>query len=100
MGRARRGLDQATTFTLNHLPLFIVVAVFTVGVLIAWSASWRIGAFVIAGSMYLAGILRLLLDLETAGLLVVRSKAFDCALTFGIGVAITILALIAPGSFV
>ena len=100
MGRARRGLDKAATIKLNQLPLLVVVAIFVTGVLVAWMLNWRTGSFIMAGAMLLSSLLRLILDQETAGLLVVRSKAFDCTLTLGASIAIAILALVVPGSFI
>ena len=100
MGRARRGLDKAATITMNQLPLLIGLSVFVAGLVVAVAWSWRTGSFIMAGAMILVSMLCLILDQETAGLLVVRSKTFDCAISLIAGIAIGVLALVVPEVFV
>lgn len=77
-------------------PLLVVLACVVVGVVMVFELHWKRGAMVIGGAAGLAGLLRLVLPEETAGLLVVRSKFWDVLITGAGGLAIVILALLVP----
>ena len=79
--------------------LAVVLAAFSVGVVLVAMHHWRRGAVVMGGAVGLAGLLRLVLPERLAGLLVVRSKAFD-VITCGLaGAAMMILGMVVPGGF-
>ncbi|MCL2465197.1 MAG: DUF3017 domain-containing protein [Micrococcales bacterium] len=57
---------------------------------------WRRGSMVIGGAIGLAGLLRLLLSDDSAGLLVVRARLWDAGVTGLAGLAVIVLALLVP----
>ncbi|APB01422.1 DUF3017 domain-containing protein [Nocardia seriolae] len=72
--------------------MLLVAAVLVVAVVfLAWDR-WRRGTFFFGGATLLAAALRLVLPTDRAGLLAVRSKAFDVAWLTVLGVAIIVLA--------
>jgi DUF3017 family protein len=81
-------------------PLLVVAAGVVVGLVLAVVGAgswWRVGCAVIGASLVLGALLRLLLPGRAAGLLQVRSKAFDVvALALG-GGAILALSYWVPG---
>ena len=84
------------TALLRQWPLLLVIACFVVGIGLVLTLHWRRGAMVMGGATGLAGLLRLVLSPERAGLLVVRSRAWDVTITGLTGVVIIILALVVP----
>ena len=52
----------------------------------------------IAGGLLVAGVLRLLLSREAAGLLVVRGRWVDVTALLGLGAAIAVVAFLVPPS--
>jgi Protein of unknown function (DUF3017) len=94
--RAPRGGFR--TVDLRNLPLVLVLTLSVTG--IGYSAAvprhWLRGVLVLAGAMMIAGVLRLLLPARQAGLLAVRSRAFDVLCYCGTGVAIIAFGLALP----
>lgn len=64
-------------------------------VMIVWDG-WRSGVFLFAAGILLAGLLRLLLSDDAAGLLRVRRRTFDTLMLFGMGGAVLVLGIIIP----
>jgi Protein of unknown function (DUF3017) len=73
-------------------PLAIVLVCFGAGLGIVATEHFRRGSVLVGGSLLLAAALRLLLSPRQAGLLVVRSRAFDVGFLAGVGVAVVALA--------
>ena len=84
------------TALLRQWPLLVVLACVAAGVGLVFELHWKRGAMMIGGATGLAGLLRLVLPEETAGLLVVRSKFWDVATTGAAGLAMVVLALLVP----
>lgn len=82
--------------TLNPVPLLAVLAVLGVAMVVLATGHWRRGSFTIGTAVLLAALLRAVLPARTAGLLAVRSRAFDVLLTLGAGVALITLTMITP----
>ncbi|HEX8971066.1 DUF3017 domain-containing protein [Oryzihumus sp.] len=75
------------TWVPPRLGVWWVVAVGLVGgVVVMFFGSVRAGGFVFAGSLLLAGMLRLVLPAARAGGLVVRSRLVDAGTLLGLGV--------------
>lgn len=91
--------DPTTDDGLNPWALLVVLGFFAAGVILVVTRHWRRGSVMIGGSLALAGFLRLLLPTKLAGLLLVRSKAFDVALCLGAGGAMMVLGVIVPGTY-
>jgi len=83
---------------LRQWPLLLVLACGAVGLGFIVAMHWRRGAMMLGGATGLAGLLRLVLSDDMAGLLVVRGKLWDTAVTGLTGLAIIVLALVVPPS--
>lgn len=66
----------------------LAVALCGVAVLAIWSNHWRPGACFIAGAMFLAALLRLVVPPPRIGVLAVRARWFDVAAYVSTGVVI------------
>ncbi len=79
-------------------PVLVVAAGVVAGLLIAVLSrdSWRVGAVVIGCSLLLGAGIRIALPPREAGLLQVRSRAFDVVALIVGGLAIVVLALAIP----
>lgn len=77
-------------------PLVIIVAGLVVGLGIVVGGEWRLGALVIGTSLMIGAIERSLLSRRAAGLLQVRSKAFDVILMLAMGAGVILLAIVVP----
>ena len=98
MGSHQRGSAGMRALDLRNLPLVIVLALAGTG--IAYSAAtpphWLRGVLVLAVSLVLAGLFRLVLPARQAGLLAVRSRPMDVICYLSIGVAIVAFGLALP----
>lgn len=81
---------------MRELPLAAVLLVAAAGLATVALGAWRPGAFVVGLSLLLAGGLRLTLRERQAGLLVVRSRAFDATLLLVLGFTLVALANTIP----
>lgn len=80
----------------NPWPAAAALAVMVVGVGLAIAGLWKPACLVFSAAMALAGVLRLVLSREAAGLLVVRRKSIDVAVLFFFAVGIGVLTWIVP----
>ncbi|MDQ2748987.1 MAG: DUF3017 domain-containing protein [Actinomycetota bacterium] len=81
----RRGRAQA--------PLLLVLAIVlgVVGYLVIAPGHWRRGTALVAGAMVLAGVLRLVLPRQHAGLLAARGRWLDSFCYLALGAAILVI---------
>lgn len=95
--RHRAPIRRPPRFSLQRLraewPLAIVLAGIVASLLLMVFDRWRRGAFAIGIVALLAAVLRAALPHTKAGLLIVRSKAFDVAFLAIVGVLIVWLSL-------
>jgi len=77
-------------------PLLLVLVLVAVGVWLIIVSHWRRGAMMIGGATGLAGLMRLVLPERVVGLLAVRGRFVDAALTGLAGLAIVVLSLLVP----
>jgi hypothetical protein len=79
-------------------PLLLVSALVLGGVVSALLGpdTWRPGCLVVGGALVLGALLRLVLSTRRAGLLRVRSKAFDVGVMLLAGGAILVLSVAVP----
>jgi hypothetical protein len=96
--RRARVEPTAAARTLRAWPLLIVLAGVVAGLAIALvgEPGWRLGCLVIGGSLGVGAIERIVLPSRQAGLLQVRSKAFDAGMLIVLATAIVVLALVVP----
>ncbi len=87
--RPRRARDEpaAAARALRAWPLLVVLAgvLAGLGLAVLGPATWRAGCLVIGGALGLGAVLRIALPSREAGLLQVRSKAFDITSAAGVG---------------
>lgn len=79
-------------------PLLLVSALVLGGVVAALlgPGTWRAGCMVVGGALVLGALLRLVLSTRRAGLLRVRSKAFDVGVMLLAGGAVLVLSVVVP----
>ncbi len=77
-------------------PLLSVLLVAGAGLVLVVLGEWRLGAAVFGLALLLAAALRLVLPVERAGLLVVRSRAVDGAVLLLLGFVVIGLANTIP----
>jgi hypothetical protein len=79
-------------------PITLVLLCVAAGFAVVLSNHFRRGSVVISGALLLAALLRMLLPTRRAGLLAVRSRAFDVAVlsTLGLGMFLTAVVVAPP----
>jgi hypothetical protein len=97
---ARRAKTEpaAAARTLRAWPLMVVLVGVAAGLAIALvgESSWRLGCLVIGGSLGVGAVERIALPSREAGLLQVRSKAFDAGMLIVLSATIVALAVLVP----
>jgi hypothetical protein len=83
---------------LGELPIAVVLLVAGGGLTAVTLGYWRRGMFLVGIAALVGAVLRLVLRSRDAGLLVVRSRAFDVLALGSIGAAVVILATVVPGA--
>jgi uncharacterized membrane protein len=73
-------------------PIMTVVLIFVMAFTLVAENFWRRGALLIGIGVGVAAVLRLTLTEDRAGLLTVRSKGIDCAMTAGVAAAMVYIA--------
>jgi hypothetical protein len=75
-----------------QLPMLTVLLIAAIGMGRVLTQHWREGAVLLAVSLFVAAVLRVLLPADRSGLLVVRSRAIDVLCYTGFGVMLAVLA--------
>lgn len=88
---------KLSPFWRQHLAFVLVMVVVAVGLGRIAQYHWRDGAAIVAASLLLAAIMRLLLPSDRAGLLAVRNRMLDVLTYTGFGVAVLTVALTITG---
>jgi hypothetical protein len=94
--RRARTEPAAAARTLRAWPLLVVLVGVVAGLVIALLGQWRLGCLVIGGSLGVGAMERLALPSREAGLLQVRSKAFDVGMLIVLSATILVLAVLVP----
>jgi hypothetical protein len=94
--RRARTEPTAAARTLRAWPLLVVLVGVVAGLVIALLGEWRLGCLVIGGSLGVGAIERIALPSREAGLLQVRSKAFDVGMLIVLAAAVLVLAVLVP----
>ncbi|WP_051580453.1 DUF3017 domain-containing protein [Pseudonocardia acaciae] len=79
-----------------HGALIVVLVIVAAGFVRVLAEHWREGTGLIAGALLIAGVARVLLPDDRAGLLAVRSQAIDGLCYLGLGVLMVVLAVTIP----
>lgn len=90
--------EPSAALSMRQWPLLVVVVgvLVGIGVVFLGENTWRLGCLLIGLSLVVGALERLLLPSREAGLLEVRSKAFDVAVLALAGVAVLTLSMVVP----
>lgn len=91
-----KALARASASSLIQWPLLVVLGIVAVGLLLVVLGHWRRGTVLIGAALCAGAGLRAFLPRQMAGLLQVRSWAFDVTFLLGCGAAIIVLSLNVP----
>ena len=83
---------------LKQAPTAVVLAVLVIGLVAVTAHAWRHGSQIVGVALLLAAGLRVALPARQAGLLVVRSRAFDVTVLLTLGLGLVGLATSIPTS--
>ncbi|HKN44565.1 MAG TPA: DUF3017 domain-containing protein [Propionibacteriaceae bacterium] len=94
----RRPEASAAARSLRQWPLLIVVFGVLAGLVVSFlgESTWRLGCLLIGASLGVGAVERIALPSRDAGLLQVRTKAFDVTVLAVAGAAIIALAILVP----
>jgi Protein of unknown function (DUF3017) len=94
----RRPEASAAARSLRQWPLLIVVFGVLAGLAVSFlgESTWRLGCLLIGASLGVGAVERIALPSRDAGLLQVRTKAFDVTVLAVAGAAIIALAVLVP----
>jgi hypothetical protein len=83
----------------GDIPFLLILAIMFGGFLLVRirPEHWLRGVLIIGGDMILAGLIRLVLTDRRAGILAVRSRAFDVICYVGLGVLVITFGIALPG---
>ena len=79
-----------------HLAMSVVMVIATAGFVRVLQEHWREGSGLVGGALLVAGMARVVLPEDRAGLLAVRSQAVDVLCYIGFGVLMVVLAATIP----
>jgi hypothetical protein len=82
--------------TIGGMVYLVVLLVSAIGIGIVWAGDWRLGTRWIAGALFLAALVRLVLPHRDAGMLAVRHRLVDCAMLAGVAALLVFLAATIP----
>ncbi len=82
--------------TLGGMLYLIVLVTASIGLVLAWTGSWRLGIQILGASLWGAALGRLLLRNRDAGMLAVRNRYVDALLLMAVGAALVMLTLSIP----
>lgn len=76
----------------------MVLGGIAVGLAFCLGEQWRLGCVIIGASLGIGAVERVALPRRNAGLLQVRSRAFDITIMLGLGAVIIALAIVVPAA--
>lgn len=82
--------------TIDQWPLALVLLGLVVGLVVLSFSDFRIGSIILGVAIIFGGALRLVLPRERAGLLAIRGRPIDLLTMFGLGIALTTVAVLIP----
>ncbi|HUV47563.1 MAG TPA: DUF3017 domain-containing protein [Actinomycetes bacterium] len=82
--------------TIDQWPLALVLLGLVAGLVVLSFFDFRAGSMILGVAIIFAGALRLVLPRERAGLLAIRGRPIDLVTMFGLGIALTTVAVLIP----
>lgn len=82
--------------TIDQWPLALVLLALALGLVVLTFYDFRVGSIMLGVAIIFAGALRTVLSPERAGLLAIRSRPVDLVTMYGLGIALTTVAVLVP----
>ena len=82
--------------TIDQWPLALVLLGLVAGLLVLTFVEFRVGSIMLGVAVIFGAALRTVLSPERAGLLAIRSRPVDLVTMYGLGVALTTVAVLVP----
>lgn len=82
--------------TIDQWPLALVLLGLAAGLVVLSFYEFRVGSVILGVAIIFGGALRLVLPRERAGLLAIRGRPIDLVTMFGLGIALTTVAVLVP----
>ncbi len=82
--------------TIDQWPLALVLLGLAAGLVVLSFFEFRVGSVILGVAIIFGGALRLVLPRERAGLLAIRGRPIDLVTMFGLGIALTTVAVLVP----
>ena len=82
--------------TIDQWPLALVLLGLAAGLVVLSFFEFRVGSVILGVAIIFGGALRLVLPRERVGLLAIRGRPIDLVTMFGLGIALTTVAVLVP----
>jgi hypothetical protein len=82
--------------TIDQWPLALVLLGLVLGLLVLTFYDFRVGSILLGAAVLFGAALRTVLPPERAGLLAIRSRPVDLVTMYGLGIALTTVAVLVP----
>jgi hypothetical protein len=82
--------------TIDQWPLALVLLGLMIGLVVLTFYNFRVGSIVLGAAIIFGAALRTVLTHERAGLLAIRSRPVDLVTMYGLGLALTTVAVLVP----
>lgn len=82
--------------TIDQWPLALVLLGLAAGLVVLSFYEFRVGSVILGVAIIFGGALRLVLPRERVGLLAIRGRPIDLVTMFGLGIALTTVAVLVP----
>jgi hypothetical protein len=82
--------------TIDQWPLALVLLAMVVSLVVLTFYDFRAGSIMLGGSVLFAAAMRTVLPRERAGLLAIRGRSIDLVTMYGLGIALTTVAVLVP----
>lgn len=82
--------------TIDQWPLALVLLGLVLGLVVLSFYDFRVGSIMLGVAIIFGGALRLVLPRDRAGLLAIRGRPIDLLTMFGLGIALTTVAVLIP----
>jgi len=84
--------------TIDQWPLALVLLGLTSGLVVLSFYDFRVGSAMLGAAVVFGGALRTVLPHDRAGLLAIRSRPIDLITMYGLGIALTTVAVLVPAA--
>jgi hypothetical protein len=82
--------------TIDQWPLALVLLGLVIGLIVLSFYDFKVGSIMLGAAIIFGGALRMVLPRDRAGLLAIRSRPIDLVTMYGLGIALTTVAVLVP----